>query len=131
MVEGLTKVGVITLLVDDPARSKSFYARVFGLAVADEAPDGVVMKFDNLLVNFLERRGGPEILEPAPIAAADAGATLMFTIWVKDVDATVDALAGDGVTLLNGPIDRPWGVRTAVFQDPDGYAWELAQPLDA
>jgi len=33
------------------------------------------------------------------------------------------------VTLLNGPMDREWGVRTASFTDPDGHIWELAQAL--
>jgi catechol 2,3-dioxygenase-like lactoylglutathione lyase family enzyme len=31
------------------------------------------------------------------------------------------------VELLNGPIDREWGVRTAAFADPDGHVWEVAQ----
>jgi lactoylglutathione lyase len=32
-----------------------------------------------------------------------------------------------GVQLLNGPIDRPWGVRTASFKDPAGHIWEIAK----
>jgi uncharacterized glyoxalase superfamily protein PhnB len=31
--------------------------------------------------------------------------------------------------LLNGPIDRPWGRRTAAFADPAGHLWEVAQEL--
>lgn len=34
-----------------------------------------------------------------------------------------------GVRVLNGPIDRPWGLRTASFTDPDGHVWELAEKL--
>jgi uncharacterized glyoxalase superfamily protein PhnB len=33
------------------------------------------------------------------------------------------------VTLLNGPMDREWGMRTASFTDPDGHIWEIAQQL--
>ncbi|MDQ3782600.1 MAG: VOC family protein, partial [Actinomycetota bacterium] len=29
--------------------------------------------------------------------------------------------------LLNGPVDRPWGVRTASFRDPAGHIWEIAR----
>jgi uncharacterized glyoxalase superfamily protein PhnB len=32
-----------------------------------------------------------------------------------------------GVALLNGPIDRVWGMRTASFMDRDGHIWEIAQ----
>jgi uncharacterized glyoxalase superfamily protein PhnB len=28
--------------------------------------------------------------------------------------------------LLNGPMNRPWGIRTAAFTDPDGHIWEVA-----
>jgi lactoylglutathione lyase len=38
-------------------------------------------------------------------------------------------LAALGVKLLNGPMDRPWGVRTASFSDPADYLWEIAQQL--
>jgi len=31
-----------------------------------------------------------------------------------------------GVELLNGPMDRPWGPRTASFRDPSGQIWEIA-----
>jgi catechol 2,3-dioxygenase-like lactoylglutathione lyase family enzyme len=48
---------------------------------------------------------------------------------VDDADAACAALVERGVTLLNGPIDRPWGVRTAAFADPDGHLWEVAEPL--
>jgi uncharacterized glyoxalase superfamily protein PhnB len=32
-----------------------------------------------------------------------------------------------GVELLNGPMDRPWGIRTACFKDPAGHIWEIAK----
>jgi catechol 2,3-dioxygenase-like lactoylglutathione lyase family enzyme len=55
----------------------------------------------------------------------------LLTITVDDCDGAVAAVRAKGVEILNGPIDRPWGVRTAAFQDPDRHAWELAQPLPA
>ena len=39
---------------------------------------------------------------------------------------TPDYLRVRGVELLNGPTNRPWGVRTASFADPDGHIWEVA-----
>jgi uncharacterized glyoxalase superfamily protein PhnB len=48
-------------------------------------------------------------------------------VSVEDVDAACRELAGLGVALLNGPMDRPWGIRTAAFADPDGHVWEFAQ----
>jgi uncharacterized glyoxalase superfamily protein PhnB len=45
---------------------------------------------------------------------------------VADVDATCAELERRGVQFLNGPIDRPWGARTAAFRDPAGHVWEIA-----
>jgi len=33
------------------------------------------------------------------------------------------------VSLLSGPSDRAWGMRTVTFADPSGHVWEIAQPI--
>jgi uncharacterized glyoxalase superfamily protein PhnB len=55
---------------------------------------------------------------------------MQLTVHVDDVDATCRLLAERGVALLNGPLDRPWGIRTAAFADPAGHVWEIAAPLE-
>lgn len=129
MSQSLKSVGVITLFVEDAKRSQAFYESVFELQSIFDDENSAVMKLDNMLLNILQRSQAPELIEPAPVAAAGAGASFMFTIWVDDTDATCELLQSRGVELLNGPVDRPWGVRTAAFADPDGYAWEVAQQL--
>lgn len=52
---------------------------------------------------------------------------MQLTLTVDDVDALCKVLADRGVTLLNGPMDRPWGIRTASFRDPGGHIWEIAR----
>ena len=63
------------------------------------------------------------------MAGRDAGSRYQLTIGVDDVDAVCAELAQRGVTLLNGPMDRPWGIRTASFTDPGGHIWEIAHNL--
>jgi uncharacterized glyoxalase superfamily protein PhnB len=48
---------------------------------------------------------------------------------VDDADAVCAELTTRGVGLLNGPVDREWGMRTASFTDRDGHIWEIAQTL--
>ncbi len=55
-----------------------------------------------------------------------AGATTQLTITVDDVDAAAALVVSRGAELLNGPQDRPWGIRTACFRDPSGHVWEIA-----
>jgi catechol 2,3-dioxygenase-like lactoylglutathione lyase family enzyme len=122
----LKQLGAITMFVDDRQRSKAFYDEVFDASLVHEDDDGVAFRFDNTIVNLLERRAAPELIEPAPVAEPGAGSQFQLTIFVDDTDAVCARLAERGVQLLNGPVNREWGVRTAAFADPDGHVWEVA-----
>ena len=120
-------IDAITLFVEDLAAAKAFYIEVFGLSVAFEDPNSAVFMFGGTAINLLDVRQAGELIEPAPVASPDAGARFQFTLAVDDVDAMCDTLRGKGVEILNGPIDRPWGIRTASFRDPGGHVWEIAK----
>lgn len=125
----LNSLGAITLFVDDPQRSKAFYERAFGTPPVYEDENSVVVKFQNTIVNLLATRAAHALIEPAAVGNRDGGARFQFTIWVDDTNAACADLQARGVELLNGPLDRPWGMRTAAFTDPDGHIWEVAQEL--
>jgi catechol 2,3-dioxygenase-like lactoylglutathione lyase family enzyme len=120
-------ISAITLFVEDLAAAKRFYGEAFGLPVAYEDDDSAVFKFANTLINLLKTTAAHDLIEPASVAPADAGTRMQFTLDVDDVDAMCAELASRGVMLLNGPMDRPWGIRTASFQDPAGHIWEIAK----
>jgi catechol 2,3-dioxygenase-like lactoylglutathione lyase family enzyme len=125
----LASVGAITLFVGDPRRSKAFYDNVFGLSPIFEDEDAATFRFENTIVNLLRVSAAGELIEPAEVGSRDAGSRFQLTIWVDDAAAVCAELAARGVEILNGPIDREWGVRTATFTDPDGHVWEIAQQL--
>jgi lactoylglutathione lyase len=120
-------INAITLFVEDLAATKQFYLDVFGLPVHYEDEASCVFNFGNTLINLLVATEAPELIAPGVVASRDAGARMQFTIDVDDVDAMCDQLTARGVTLLNGPMDRPWGIRTACFADPAGHIWEIAK----
>jgi lactoylglutathione lyase len=119
-------ITAITLFVEDLDAAKRFYGDVFGLPIVYEDDASAVFNFGNTLINLLRTTAARELIEPATVGGPEAGARLQFTITVDDVDAMCAELATRGVTLLNGPIDRPWGIRTASFSDPGGHIWEIA-----
>jgi lactoylglutathione lyase len=121
------RIDAITLFVEDLAAAKRFYTEVFQLPVFFEDDSSTVFKFGNTLVNLLEASEATSLVAPATVATPEAGARFQFTLAVDDVDATVDELKSRGVELLNGPMDRPWGIRTASFCDPGGHIWEVAK----
>ena len=120
------KIGAITLFAEDLESTKAFYQEVFGLRVMFEDPESAVFDFGNTLINLLRATAAVSLIEPAAVASSDAGSRLQLTIDVDDVDAICAILATRGVELLNGPMDRPWGIRTASFRDPAGHIWEIA-----
>ena len=119
-------IAAITMFVEDLDAAKEFYQRVLGLPVAFEDDSSAVFEFGGTLVNLLSASAAPELIEPAAVAPPDAGARCVLTLRVADVDRTCAELSARGVRLLNGPMDRPWGIRTASFCDPAGHIWEIA-----
>jgi catechol 2,3-dioxygenase-like lactoylglutathione lyase family enzyme len=125
----MNTIGAITLFVENLPRSKAFYQRVFEKPIVYEDEVSVMFRFENTVINLLTTPEARGLIAPGLVAPADAGARFQLTLWVDDADAVCTELASRGVTLLNGPMDREWGKRTAAFSDPDGTIWEIAQDL--
>jgi|SRR5665648_161581 len=120
-------IDAITLFVEDLENTKAFYQLVFDLPVFYEDPNSCVFKFGDTLINLLRISEADELITPAKVASRESGSRMVFTVAVDDVDAMCAQLTARGVQLLNGPIDRPWGIRTASFKDPGGHIWEIAK----
>jgi len=106
--------------------AKAFYEKVFGLPIHFEDDASAVFNFGNTLVNLLQADAAHELVAPAAVANPQAGVRLQLTVNADDVDAMCEKLRACGVELLNGPMNRPWGIRTASFRDPGGHIWEIA-----
>ncbi|MGH3205857.1 MAG: VOC family protein [Streptosporangiaceae bacterium] len=127
MAEWEKQIKAMNLVVGDLERSKRFYRDAFGLLPLDEEEDLAVFGFGNMYVAL---RKDPAHQPPGPEVLALAHQGLgQFSIWVEDVDAVRAELDEHGVTLISGPADRYWGMRTITFADPDGYIWQIAQDL--
>jgi catechol 2,3-dioxygenase-like lactoylglutathione lyase family enzyme len=127
--ESLDSVGAITMFVADHGRAKSFYEKTFDAELVYEDEHSIAFEFESLTVNLLLTEQAHGLIGPAVVADEDAGSRFQLTIGVADTDAACAELARRGVELLNGPLDRPWGMRTAAFADPDGHIWEVAAKI--
>jgi catechol 2,3-dioxygenase-like lactoylglutathione lyase family enzyme len=124
------KVDVVNLFAADLAATKRFYREVLRLPLAFEDETTAVYKLANLMICLSSAAKAGELITPVPLADPAAGARFTLAMFVDDVDAACAELTGLGARLLNGPVNRPWGVRTACFADPAGHIWELGQELD-
>jgi lactoylglutathione lyase len=123
------KIGAITLFVEDPDRSKSFYQEVFDLEPMFGNETDVGFQLEDTFLFLTKSSRASQLIAPAVVGRPDNGPRHVFAIIVDDVDAVCAELTGKGVALLNGPENRPWGMRTANFTDPDGYVWEIATEM--
>jgi uncharacterized glyoxalase superfamily protein PhnB len=109
------------LAVANVSASMDFLERAFGFT------RGVVLPDTDGHVRYAEMRHGASaimLVRRGDPATASAGAAGLYT-YVGDVDrAAAEARkAGAGVADAE---DQPWGDRTSVVTDPDGYRWILA-----
>jgi predicted enzyme related to lactoylglutathione lyase len=77
-----------------------------------------VFRFGETLVNLLGASEASGLVAPTLVAPPGAGVRFQFTRDVGDVDRMCDELTSRGAELLNGPMDRPWGIRTASSATP-------------
>ncbi len=123
------EIEVITLFVEDVEAAKAFYVDVLEAEVIFGDEGSAVVKLSNLMINLLGIDNAPTLVEPMQVGGPAAGPRALYTIRVDDADAAYGELTARGATFLNGPVDRPWGRRTAAFADPAGNVWEIAEEL--
>ena len=127
MADWEKQIFAINLVVGDLERSKTFYRDAFGLLPLDEEEDFALFRFKDTFVAL--RHDPAHQAPPGEVLALAQKGVGQFAIVVEDVDAVSAELEEHGVTLISGPADRDWGMRTITFADPGGYTWGIAQDL--
>jgi catechol 2,3-dioxygenase-like lactoylglutathione lyase family enzyme len=132
-------INVITLAVDDLNRALAFYRDGLGL----ESPGVIGTEFPGDAttpagaVAMFQLSGGLILaLYPRQELAKDASIAFGFPKTGEfsighavnsraEVDALLERAAAAGATLTDRAHDRPWGIYSGYFQDPDGHLWEI------
>lgn len=126
------RISLVTLGVDDLARSVAFYRDGLGFPLSSASVEGEVA--------FLRAGGTVLALWWRAKLAADANLPDRRGAWkefggialahnVRDrheVDAVIEQAVAAGARLLKAAVDTDWGGRSGYFADPDGHAWEVA-----
>jgi catechol 2,3-dioxygenase-like lactoylglutathione lyase family enzyme len=96
-------------------RSVAFYRDVVGLHIYREWGTGTVFILGGGLLE-LSRSAGPVNDDK-------------ISLWlqVRAVDAEFARLQAAGVTVVEAPVDQPWGLREARLRDPDGLMLVLVE----
>jgi catechol 2,3-dioxygenase-like lactoylglutathione lyase family enzyme len=133
------RINVITLGVGDLERALSFYRDGLGLETkgitgtqypgSDDTPAGAVAMFtleDGLIFSLYPKT---ELAKDAGVEAMPvAGSNMSIGHFVEsraDVDRVLDLAAGAGAHVHGPAHERPWGIYSGYFSDPDGHMWEV------
>jgi predicted enzyme related to lactoylglutathione lyase len=112
----IKSLGIVMLYVHDLAKSKTFYTEVVGLPVVPEMSD------ENFIA-LAPAQGSLIALENAnllPAGQAKPAGSFEIGFEVEDVDAVYAQWISQGVAIVSGPEDMPFG-RTFLAKDPDGH----------
>jgi uncharacterized protein len=132
------RIDVITLAVSDLERALEFY-RAFGLRSPgvigteftgdDTNPSGAAAMFElhgGLVLALYQRT---DLAKDAKVAYGPPK-TGEFSIGHlvasrAEADTVLAQAEAAGATLTGEPHDRPWGIYSGYFRDPDGHLWEI------
>ena len=134
------RIDIITLAVDDLERSLRFYREGLGLTTTDGVtgteflpdevnPAGAVVMFELESRLTLALYPRSELAKDAGIAVgrpASGGFSIGHLVDSRsEVDELLDRARAAGAAVSGGPRERPWGIYSGYFHDPDGHLWEI------
>jgi catechol 2,3-dioxygenase-like lactoylglutathione lyase family enzyme len=132
-------VNVITLAVRDLERSLAFYRDGLGLPAkgvvgaefkgSEREPAGAAALFELRGGLFLMLYPRTDLAKDAHVpstAPSSVEFSLGYAVARREaVDELLRRAEAAGATVTDAPHDRPWGIYSGYFLDPDGHLWEI------
>jgi catechol 2,3-dioxygenase-like lactoylglutathione lyase family enzyme len=132
------RIHAITLGVGDLERSLAFYRDGLGWPTqgitgtdyvgSDDTPAGAVVMFtlaDGLILSLYPRSELAKDAGVEPLPNRSAMSLGHFVESREDVDRVLARAGQAGAHLHGAAHDRPWGIYSGYFSDPDGHMWEV------
>ena len=133
------RVHVVTLAVADLERALTFYRDGMGFPTEGligaefhgdaDTPDGTTAVFQldgGLMLSVYPRS---ELAKDAsvPLTGAKPGEFSIGHVVATraEVDEVIAQAEAAGAAATGPPHDRPWGIYSGYFHDPDGHLWEI------
>lgn len=121
------RISIVTLGVDDLARSKAFY-EALGWEVAGADDEICWFKTSDSYLGLFGRDAlAKDAAMRAEPKAEFGGITLAICVESEAaVDAAFEAASAAGARILKPAGRADWGGYSGYFADPDGHPWEVA-----
>ncbi len=119
----LTKLKYVTLFVSDMERSVAFYRDVLGWPVTCRSPERTEFAAEGttLALHYASRPNG------AAAVQGEIAGRCQLGFWVEDVEAFHRDMVARGTPCIQPPREEAFGVKLAVYADPDGLPFSVAE----
>ena len=107
------------VFVSDMARGVAFYRDTLGLP----------LKFESAHWTEFANAGSTIALHQADAEHPAGHCQLGISFGAEGLDTMHQKFQAGGVKCLQPPTDTPFGIRQAVYADPDGLRFTLAEPI--
>src|SRR5260370_10725847 len=120
------------LFTDGASAAIDFYTKVFGAAerMRMAGPDGRIghaeLTIGDSVVMLADEHPEMGVIGPKTVG----GTPVVLSIYVENVDATVEAALASGATLIEAIEDKFYGDRSGQIEDPFGHRWSVATHVE-
>jgi uncharacterized glyoxalase superfamily protein PhnB len=122
----------VALITEAYDRLVSFYCDGLGLNPSEVWPEdqgrALVLDMGKATLEVFDETQA-ETIDNLEVGHRISG-QIRFELQVPDLNAAIERLVEHGATMVNQPVETPWGDRNVRFQDPDGMQITLFQSSD-
>lgn len=121
------RLSVVTLGVEDLARSREFYETGLGFRPGAVLDNVAFYQIGGMVLALYPRRLLAEDAQLSESGSGFGGITLAHNVASKEeVNTVLDQARVAGAVILKEARDVFWGGYSGYFADPDGHPWEIA-----
>ncbi|WP_033075215.1 VOC family protein [Sphingopyxis sp. MWB1] len=129
------QISVITLGIDDRARSRHFYSEGFGWTPIFENDEIIFYQMNGLVLGTFDRSALAKDMNRFDLVTPGAFSLAHNVAEKEDVEPLMARLAQAGGRIIRPADAPPHGGYRGYVADPDDHAWEIAWnptwPMDA
>ena len=116
----ITQLKDIGIVTDNLAKSRDFYVQHLGFEAAFVSDLYIHLKNGSIELGLMAAT--------KEMAAIPANG-VWLSLGVGDVDAEYSRLKANGAAIEAEPVDHPWGERSFVVRDPNGFGVNLSMSI--
>jgi uncharacterized protein len=121
------RISIVTLGVKDLAASRRFYVEGLGWQTVFESNEIIFFQAGGMVFALFLRDKLAQDFQANPTMFGRAPMALAYNVRTKnEVEPLMKIAEAAGATVLKPAREASWGGYSGYFEDPDGFAWEVA-----